>query len=79
MGSTCQSFTQKLAPKVWLWFAKLSLTWVRGKERCTRTSDGNLSTLSAPNPLGRLGGTHCQESLILFLCCGDKIFFEIHV
>ena len=25
MGSTCRSFTQKLAPKVWFWFAKLIL------------------------------------------------------
>ena len=25
MGSTCRSFTQKLAPKVWFWFPKLIL------------------------------------------------------
>ena len=25
MGLTCRSFTQKLAPKVWFWFAKLIL------------------------------------------------------
>ena len=62
MGSTCRSFTQKLAPKVWFWFAKLSLSWVCGKERCTRTLNGILSTLSPPDPLGRLGCTHCQES-----------------
>ena len=28
---------------------------------------------------GRIGCTFCQESLILFLCCGDNIFFEIHM
>ena len=76
MGSTCRSFTQKLSPKVWLWFAKLSLSWARGKERCTKTPNGILSTLSPPDPLGRLGCTHSQESLILFLCCGDNIFLK---
>ena len=76
MGSTCRGFTQKLSPKVWLWFAKLSLSWARGKERCTRTPNGILSTLSPPDPLGRLGCTHSQESLILFLCCGDNIFLK---
>ena len=74
MGSTCWSFTKKLALKVWFWFANLSLPWVPGKERCTRTLNGVLSTLSPPDPLGRFGCTHCQESLILFLCCGDNIF-----
>ena len=47
--------------------------WVCGKERCARTPNGNLSTLSPPDPLGC---THCQESLILFLCCGDNIFLK---
>ena len=28
MGSTYRSFTQKLAPKVWFWFAKLILIWL---------------------------------------------------
>ena len=68
MGSTCR-ITKSLV-------VVCKVEPLLGKERCTRTPNGNLSTLSPPDPLGRLGCTHCQESLILFLSSGDNIFLK---